>query len=133
MSPIPRSYHLAGMLERLGMSRSTFSRAGLAAHIRMCAAGNHTHYDAADVVEWADRLARRRASIRLGLLPAKTPLVEAPRFDEYDLDCPQCGGLALWKPPQTEEDWSAWAALHEDDSIEYPAACSRCEWRSAGE
>ena len=49
MSPVPRSYHLAGMLERLGMSRSIFSRAGLAAHIRQYPAGNHSHYDAADV------------------------------------------------------------------------------------
>lgn len=129
MPSIPRSYRLDAIEQLLGHDRGALSRAGLLAAITSYGYGL---YDAGEVEAWAERLARRRALIRLGALHRTAPLLEAPAFDEYDFPCPACGGLAMWKPPQNEEDWSAWAMLHEDDSIEYPAACSRCNCRLAG-
>ncbi len=131
--PIPLSYHLKDALILLKLDRASFSKSGLGAHIRRYHSSGHAHYDALDVREWADRLARRRALIRLGRLHRTAPLMEAPAYDEYDLDCPVCGGLAVWLPPQTDEEWSAWAALHEDETSDYPAACSNCDWSSAGQ
>lgn len=129
MRSIPRSYHLAGVEKQLGIDRKSLFVSGLADLIQQYEIGGHAHYDATDVERWADRLARRRALIRLGVLHEKVSLIEAPQYDEYDFPCPECNGLATWKPPQTDEEWKAWQKLHEDESMEYPAACSRCEWK----
>jgi len=113
---IPRSYALDAVLELLALpSNSTFYRSGLGAIIARYPPGV---YDALDVEEWAQRLARRRARIRLGLASDKTPLADAPADDSYDLVCPACGRLAVQEP---------WTTVEEADA--YPAACGWCGWK----
>lgn len=129
MTSIPRSYHLAGVCDRLGLDRSVLSRAGILDTLKKHIEGDHAHYNYHDVENWRVRLLRRKALIRLGVLSEKAPLLETPAYDEYDFPCPECSGLAVWKPPQSKEEWSTWHALHEDESTHYPAACSQCDWK----
>jgi predicted DNA-binding transcriptional regulator AlpA len=84
----------------------------------------------AQVEEWAQRLARRRALIALGVLSDKSPLVDAPTADDYDVPCPACDRLATVKPPQDEGEQTAFRAWSVGDAADYPAACGWCGWRS---
>ena len=116
---IPRSYALDAVLELLALpSNSTFYRSGLAGCIAHYPPGV---YDAEAVEEWSDRLARRRARIRLGLASDKTPLADAPADDSYDLVCPACGRLAVQEP---------WTTGEEVEADNWPAACGWCDWRA---
>lgn len=114
--PIPRSYALADVLELLRLpSNSTFYRSGLSECIARYPPGV---YDADAVEEWSDRLARRRARIRLGLMSETSALVAAPGDDGYDLVCPACGRLAVQRP---------WTSAKEGER-DLPAACGWCDW-----
>jgi hypothetical protein len=125
---IPRSYALDAVLELLALpSNSTFYRSGLAGCIAHYPPGV---YDAEAVEEWAQRLARRRALIALGVLSDKSPLVDAPTADDYDVPCPACDRLATVKPPQDEGEQTAFRAWSVGDAADYPAACGWCGWRS---
>lgn len=125
---IPRSYALAAVLELLALpSNSTFYRSGLADRIAHYPPGV---YDADDVEDWAQRLARRRAFIALGVLSDKAALVDAPTADDYDAPCPACDRLATVRPPQDEAEQAAFRAWSMGDADDYPAACGWCGWRT---
>lgn len=116
MSPAFRAYDLAATLALLGLdSASTLYRSGL--NIPQPARGV---YDADAVEDWSDRLARRRARIRLGLMGETSALADAPTDDSYDFPCPACGRLAVQKP---------WTRIEEAEAAEWPAACGWCDWR----
>lgn len=115
---IPRSYALAAVLELLVLpSNSTFYRSGLGECIAHYPPGV---YDADAVEEWSDRLARRRARVRLGLTSETSALTAAPTDDSYDLVCPSCGRLAVQKP---------WTTVEEAEADDWPAACGWCGWK----
>lgn len=125
---IPRSYALPAVLELLGLpNNSTFYRSGLADHIAHYPPGV---YDADDVEDWAQRLARRRALVALGALSDKSALVDAPTADDYDAPCPACDRLATVRPPQGEVEQAAFRAWSMGDPADYPVACGWCGWRS---
>lgn len=112
-----RAYSLADTLALLHLdSASTLYRSGL--DLPQPARGV---YEADAVEAWADRLARRRARIRLGLTSDKSPLVDAPTDDSFDLVCPACGRLAVQKP---------WTRVEEAEADDWPAACGWCQWRN---
>ncbi len=126
---IPRSYALDAVLELLRLpSNSTFYRSGLAGCIAHYPPGV---YDALDVEEWAQRLARRRALIALGVLSDKAALVDAPTADDYDVPCPECGQVATARPPQDDDERAAYRSWSTgvDGADDYPAACGWCGWR----
>lgn len=112
-----RAYDLETTLALLGLdSASTLYRSGL--DIPQPARGV---YEADAVEDWSDRLARRRAYIRLGLKGDKSALADAPSDDSYDLVCPSCGRLAVQKP---------WTHVEEVEAADWPSACGWCGWRN---
>lgn len=119
MSKRITGYMLVDVLELLGIeNQSVFSRSGLAELLCQPARGM---YDAEQVEAWAERLARRRAWIALGVLSSKSALLDAPDDDSYDFACPRCGALACHKPPADAAEMEAWVG-----GVEWPAACSKC-------
>lgn len=124
---VPRSYALDAVLELLGLpSNSTFYRSGLGECIAHYPPGV---YDALDVEDWAQRLARRRALIALGVLSDKAALVDAPTADDYDVPCPECGQVATARPPQDKAERAAFRAWSMGEADAYPAACGWCGWK----
>lgn len=112
-----RAYDIHDTLALLGLdSATTLYRSGL--ELPQPARGV---YDADAVDEWSDRLARRRARVRLGVTADKAPLAAAPADDSYDLLCPACGKLAQHQP---------WTRAEEIESADWPAACGWCDWRA---
>lgn len=122
---LPPSYTLADTLELLGLSNPGNLHN---AHLPITKYSPGV-YDAEQVEDWAQRLARRRAWIALDCLGEKARLADAPATDMYDVPCPECESTATLKRPDTEEEREAWIEYHAERLTTWPAACGWCEWR----
>lgn len=88
-------YDLDDTLNVLGLkSRQLFHQSGLAHSIRFYQVGKVRLYNAADVQEWARRLARLRLAQRAAELRQRYPLTQAPATAERDAVCPKCQAFA---------------------------------------
>jgi hypothetical protein len=99
VKPLTQVYDLGTTLKLLGLrSRQAFRQSGVEKQIKsfpLSSGGKLKVYDAAQVREWAYRLARLRLAQQLGEIDnARYPLVEAPAGNDRDVACPQCGAFA---------------------------------------
>ena len=126
-----RTCTLQKVLELLKIKKSTFWQSGLAEIIP------HTRgkWDALAVEQVAMALARRRALITMGALPANYPLRRAVEelalADDLDVACLQCEAMATLRPADTPELTARFRRWLEDETgeVKYPAACGWCGWR----
>jgi hypothetical protein len=103
VKPLTQVYDLGTTLKLLGLrSRQAFRQSGVERQIKsypLSSGGKLKVYDAAEVREWAFRLARLRLAQQLGEIDnARYPLIAAPAGSERDVACPQCGAFARRDP-----------------------------------
>jgi len=128
MTKPTKTYTLEEVLRLLQISKSTFWQSNLDEIIP------HTRgkWDAITVEQIAQALARRRALIRMGVLPSNYPLVKAAEelalADDLDVQCPQCGLMATLRPANTAELMARFKHWLENKEVKYPAACGWCGW-----
>ena len=130
MTKPTKTYTLEEVLRLLQIGKSTFWQSGLADLIP------HTRgkWDATTVGQITMALSRRRALIKMGVLPSNYPLVKAAEelalADNLDIQCPQCGLMATLRPADTPTlmaKFKRW--LEDDEATTYPAACGWCGWQ----
>lgn len=89
------AYGLQDTLRLLGLaSRQLFFKTGLGDIIAHTEVSGIRLYDAAEVKDWATRLARLRLAQMAGESHVRYPLAQAPASGDRDAACPKCGGFA---------------------------------------